>query len=75
MILDLSDSKKSSISKAYIAFLPRRIPALPGGNLGFPYHRHLKSSSPQIPAQDKRIISAIFAESVIREGFGKLAAA
>jgi hypothetical protein len=42
--------------------------------LAFPYHPYLKSSSPQMPAQDMEIKSAFFAGSLIREGFGKLAA-
>jgi len=33
--------------------------------------RHLKSSSPQGPYEDMEIIYAVFAGSVIREGFGK----
>jgi len=41
------------------------------GNLAFLYHRHLKSSSPQMPAQDKEIISKFFANQMIIEGSGK----
>jgi hypothetical protein len=49
-------------------------PAVPAGKQAFPCQRHLKSSSPQMSVQDKEIIHAIFADSVIREEFGKLCA-
>jgi hypothetical protein len=38
------------------------------------FRRRLKSSSPQRPPEDIQIISAVFAGSVIIEGFGKLSA-
>jgi hypothetical protein len=35
------------------------------------YPGHRKSSSPLMPLEDMEIISAVFAGSLIREGFGK----
>jgi len=49
-------------------------PALDAGNLASFNLWHPKSSSPQMPWEDMQIISAIFARSVISEGFGKIAA-
>ena len=51
---------------------PVRMPAIPPGNLARPGHQALESSSSQMPAQDNKIISAIFISSVIRTGAGKL---
>jgi hypothetical protein len=43
----------------------------PPGNLAFFNHRHLKSSSPQLPLEDMQIISAISVSLAISEGTGK----
>jgi hypothetical protein len=53
-------------AKEFLSFTP--------GVLASSFRRHLKSSSPQMPGQDMEIISAVFAGSVIREGFGKILA-
>jgi hypothetical protein len=47
-------------------------PAIPVGNLAFPHHHHLKSFSPQVPAQDNEMIAAIFPGKVIIVDNGKL---
>ena len=39
--------------------------ANPAGNLAFPYRRHLKSSSPQMPVQDNETKAGIFPGKVI----------
>jgi hypothetical protein len=62
------------LSRAYRLFSTKWPPTDCLANLGFPYHQHLKSSSPQVPAQDMQIKHAIFGSSVIREGFGKIGA-
>jgi hypothetical protein len=48
------------------------IPAVPAGNLAFPYHRHLKSSSPQMPMRDIEMKAGIFTGEVIGGDHGKL---
>jgi hypothetical protein len=46
--------------------------AIPAGNLVFPYHQHLKFSSPRMSVQNKEIKSGIFpGEGIIIED-GKL---
>jgi hypothetical protein len=50
---------------------PEEILAIPAGNLAFPYHRHLKSSSPQVAAQDNEIKAGIFPGKVIIGEHGK----
>ena len=56
----------------------RRSPVWPiafsGGKITFFQGGHLKSSSPQTPLEDMKSIYAVFVGSVIREGFGKIAA-
>ena len=47
MIRHLSQSQKASMAW--------RFPAIPAGTLVFPYRRHLKSSSPQVPVQDNEM--------------------
>ena len=68
MILQLSPLQKPSISRGYPAFLTWRILAIPAGILASLYHRHLKSSFPQMLAQDMEIKSGIFpGEGIIIE--------
>jgi hypothetical protein len=47
------------------------IHAIPAGNLAFPFHRHLKSSSPQMPTQDSETKAGIFPGEVIIVDCGK----
>ena len=49
-----------------------RIPPIPAGNLAFPDHRHLKSSSPQMPVPDNETIACIFPGEVIIVDHGKI---
>jgi hypothetical protein len=49
-------------------------PPIPAGILALPYHRQMKSSSPQRPSEDIKIIYAAFAGPAISEGFGKIIA-
>ena len=63
-MIDLKGAKISSDTGFILLRIARlfslRIPAIPAGNLAFPYHRHLKSSSPQMPVEDNEIIYATF---------------
>jgi hypothetical protein len=52
--------------------LARKIPGILAGNLAFPDHRHLKSYSPQVPAQDNEKKAGIFPGKVLIVGHGKL---
>jgi len=47
-------------------------PAIPAGNLAFPYHRYLKSSSPRMSMPDNKIKPGIFPGKVIIVEHGKL---
>ena len=47
-------------------------PAIPAGNQAALHHRHLKFSSPQMPAQDNETIAGIFPGKVIIVDSGKL---
>ena len=53
----------------YISTL--RIPAIPAVNQAFPYHGNLKSSPPQMPAQDNEKKAGIFPGKVIIVEAGK----
>jgi hypothetical protein len=68
----LITSPKTFYIQKISSLLGLKATSIPAGNLAFPYHRHLKSSSPQMPVQDYNIIPAVFAGSVISAGFGKI---
>jgi hypothetical protein len=57
----LITSPKTFHNQSIARLFSLRIPDISAGNLAFPYHRHLKSSSPQMPVPDNKIISAVFA--------------
>jgi hypothetical protein len=71
MIRQLSPGQKLPYPEDIQPFWPEGFPAAPTGNLAFPDHRHLKSSSPQMWVPDMEIISGVFAALVITERFGK----
>jgi len=61
------------IFRRYPASWPGAPPAIPPGNLAFPYPRHLKSSSPQMSMPDNETIAGIFPGEVIIVESGKKA--
>jgi hypothetical protein len=63
---------KFTISKPYRLFSPWKPSTYPAANLASFKYRHPKSSSPQMPLEDREIISAVFVGLGIREGFGKV---
>ena len=71
MIRHLSQSQKPSISKGYQHVFGLKDSCHSRRNLAFPYHRHLKSSSPQMPVQDNEIIAGNFLGMVISVIGGK----
>jgi hypothetical protein len=67
----ITKPKTSYIQTISTLFNPMT-PANPAVNLAFPYHRHLKSSSPRLPAQDNEIIATTFGNYCEIHDHGKI---